>query len=104
MSLNWISPARLRSSLEARRHWRSLRAPLLPRRRERPVQLSEVEEAAEKLVIACGPDRTAALQSDLIAKAPKRCLVEQAVSVSATSIFSSSITESASGGSARRSN
>ena len=38
------------------------------------------EEAAEKLVIACGPDRTAAVQSDLIGEGAEEMLVEQAVS------------------------
>jgi 3-oxoacyl-[acyl-carrier protein] reductase len=36
-------------------------------------------EAAEKLVIACGPDRTAAVQSDLIGEGAEEMLVEEAV-------------------------
>lgn len=37
-------------------------------------------EAAERLVIACGPDRTAAVQSDLIGEGAEEMLVEEAVS------------------------
>jgi 3-oxoacyl-[acyl-carrier protein] reductase len=36
-------------------------------------------EAAEKLVIACGPDRTAAVQSDLIGEGAEEMLVEETV-------------------------
>jgi 3-oxoacyl-[acyl-carrier protein] reductase len=36
-------------------------------------------EAAERLVIACGPDRTAAVQSDLIGEGAEEMLVEEAV-------------------------
>jgi 3-oxoacyl-[acyl-carrier protein] reductase len=37
-------------------------------------------EAAERLVIACGPDRTAAVQSDLIGEGAEEMLVEEVVS------------------------
>jgi 3-oxoacyl-[acyl-carrier protein] reductase len=37
-------------------------------------------EAAQRLVIACGPDRTAAVQSDLIGEGAEEMLVEEAVS------------------------
>jgi 3-oxoacyl-[acyl-carrier protein] reductase len=36
-------------------------------------------EAAERLVIACGPERTAAVQSDLIGEGAEEMLVEEAV-------------------------